>query len=118
MAPKLALPQCAVGVLDPSTWLKLAGIDKWEAAGFLGMSVEMLNRVSGHHHPDYLRAAARAIGFRPRQTLAITLAVSDKAASHGPQPFEIASGPGRTRTCNQTVMSETRKLKSKGKTDD
>jgi hypothetical protein len=31
-----------------------AGADKWEAAGFLGMSVEMLDRVYGHHHPDYL----------------------------------------------------------------
>jgi hypothetical protein len=36
-----------------------AGVDKWEAAGFLGMSVEMLDRVYGHHHPDHLRAAAR-----------------------------------------------------------
>lgn len=28
-----------------------ADVDKWEAAGFLGMSVEMLDRVYGHHHP-------------------------------------------------------------------
>jgi hypothetical protein len=26
------------------------------------MSVEMLDRVYGHHHPDHLRAAARALG--------------------------------------------------------
>jgi hypothetical protein len=55
-----------------------AGIDKWEAAGFLGMSIEMLDRVYGHHHPDYWRAAARAIGLRPRQSMAITLAVSER----------------------------------------
>jgi hypothetical protein len=41
-----------------------AGVDKWEAAGFLGMSVEMLDRVYGHHHPDHLQAAAQAIGYR------------------------------------------------------
>jgi hypothetical protein len=43
-----------------------AGVDRWEAAGFLGMSVEMLNRVYGHHHPDHLRTAAHFIGYRPR----------------------------------------------------
>jgi integrase len=50
-----------------ATWLMQAGVDKWEAAGFLGMSVEMLDRVYGHHHPDHLRGAARAIGYRPRR---------------------------------------------------
>jgi hypothetical protein len=39
-----------------------AGVDKWEAAGFLGMSVEMLDKVYGHHHPDYLGNAAQAAG--------------------------------------------------------
>ena len=58
-----------------ATWLMHAGVDKWEAAGFLGMSVEMLDRVYGHHHPDHLRSAARAIGYRPRsvETLVIPL---------------------------------------------
>jgi hypothetical protein len=28
-----------------------AGVDKWEAAGLPGMSVEMLDRVYGHYHP-------------------------------------------------------------------
>jgi integrase len=32
-----------------ATWLMQAGVDRWEAAGFLGMSVEMLDRVYGHH---------------------------------------------------------------------
>ncbi len=49
-----------------ATWLMQAGVDKWEAAGFLGMSVEVLERVYGHHHPDHLQTAARAIGYRPR----------------------------------------------------
>jgi len=28
-----------------ATWLMQAGVDKWQAAGFLGMSIEMLDRV-------------------------------------------------------------------------
>ncbi|MGA9516954.1 MAG: site-specific integrase, partial [Pseudolabrys sp.] len=47
-----------------ATWLMQNGVDKWEAAGFLGMSVEMLDRVYGHHHPDHLQDAVRAIGKR------------------------------------------------------
>ena len=41
-----------------ATWLMQRGIDMFEAAGHLGMSVETLNRVYGHHHPDYQKAAA------------------------------------------------------------
>src|SRR5438128_5597346 len=36
------------------------GVSMWRAAGFLGMSVETLDRVYGHHHPDYLSDAAVA----------------------------------------------------------
>jgi hypothetical protein len=39
-----------------------SGTDRWQAAGYLGMSVEMLEKVYGHHHPDYLQAAVAAIG--------------------------------------------------------
>jgi hypothetical protein len=45
--------------------------DKWEAAGFLGMSAEMIDRVYGHHHPDHLRRAALTLGYRPWQSLAV-----------------------------------------------
>ena len=41
-----------------ATWLMQAGVDKWEAAGSLGMSVETLERVYGHHHPDWQKNAA------------------------------------------------------------
>jgi hypothetical protein len=82
-----------------------AGVDKWEAAGFLGMSVEMLDRVYGHHHSDHLRTAAHFIGYRPREKLAIPLAGARPTPRHVLQPIEIIGGPGRTRTCNQTVMS-------------
>jgi integrase len=41
-----------------ATWLLQSGIDLWEAAGHLGMSVETLQRVYGKHHPDYQKKAA------------------------------------------------------------
>jgi integrase len=43
-----------------ATWLMQAGTDRWEAAGFLGMSVETLMGRYGHHHPDYLSEARGA----------------------------------------------------------
>lgn len=45
-----------------ATWLMQRGVPIWEAAGFLGMSRETLERVYGHHHPDYLKSAAEALG--------------------------------------------------------
>lgn len=30
----------------------------WEAAGSLGMSAQVLERVYGHHHPDWQKDAA------------------------------------------------------------
>jgi len=88
-----------------ATWLMQAGVDMWEAAGFLGMSVEMLIRVYGHHHPAHLRTAAHAIGYRAAQSLPISLPVARRALPLRPQAIEKAGGPGRTRTSNQTVMS-------------
>ena len=45
----------------------------WEAAGYLGMTVEILSARYGHHHPDYLSGATRA--FRKhREALAEPLA--------------------------------------------
>lgn len=41
-----------------ATWLMLAGVDMWEAAGHLGMSVETLQRVYAKHHPDFQKRAA------------------------------------------------------------
>jgi integrase len=43
-----------------ATWLMQAGVPIWQAAGFLGMTPETLERVYGHHHPDYLKSAAEA----------------------------------------------------------
>jgi integrase len=43
-----------------ATWLMQAGTNPWEAAGFLGMTVETLISRYGHHHPDYLSGARDA----------------------------------------------------------
>ena len=101
-----------------ATWLMRAGVDRWEAAGFLGMSVEMIDRVYGHHHPDHLRTAARAIGYRTRQSLVESLARARAPVRPTPQAIEKAGGPGRTRTSNQTVMSGARSLEETEKPDD
>lgn len=59
-----------------ATWLMQAGVDLWQAAGFLGMSVTTLERVYGHHHPNHLAEAAHAIGYGrkpPSNVLSLTL---------------------------------------------
>jgi integrase len=90
-----------------ATWLMQAGVDRWEAAGFLGMSVELIEKVYGHHHPDHLSKAAGAIGKKPppRVPLVESLVKRNAAVRTAVQALENAGGPGRTRTCNQTVMS-------------
>ena len=50
-----------------ATWLAQSGVSVWEAAGFLGMTAETFERVYGHHHPDYQRAASEAVGKAVRQ---------------------------------------------------
>ena len=43
------------------TWAMQSGCDVWAAAGWLGMSPEVLERVYGHHHPDFQRDVAERI---------------------------------------------------------
>jgi len=45
-----------------ATWLMQRGVDLWQAAGFLGMTVQQLERGYGHHHPDYQEEAVAALG--------------------------------------------------------
>jgi hypothetical protein len=40
------------------------GADPWQAAGYLGMSLEVLLNTYGHHHPDYLSDAVEKIARR------------------------------------------------------
>ena len=44
-----------------ATWLMQAAVDPWQAAGYLGMSLETLLRVYGHHHPDHQEGARASI---------------------------------------------------------
>lgn len=43
-----------------ATWLMQAGTDKWETAGYLGMTLETLENTYGHHHPDHQSGVGRA----------------------------------------------------------
>jgi integrase len=47
-----------------STWMLQSGVDFYEAAGYLGMSIETLMEVYGHHSPHYQAGAAQADGRR------------------------------------------------------
>jgi integrase len=47
-----------------ATWLMQKGADPWQAAGYLGMSLEVLLNTYGHHHPDYLSDAVEKIAMR------------------------------------------------------
>lgn len=43
------------------TWLMQAGVDIWQVAGFVGMTVEMLEKTYGHHSPHFQKQASEAI---------------------------------------------------------
>ena len=43
------------------TWAMQAGVDKWAACGYFGLTLEVLESVYGHHHPDHLASAAHAM---------------------------------------------------------
>ena len=47
-----------------ATWAMQNGADLWQTAGYLGMTVETLEAVYGHHYPDYQADAAAAIAGR------------------------------------------------------
>jgi integrase len=52
-----------------ATWLMQNGADRHEAAGFLAMSPDTLERVYGHHHPDHgttVMEALKRSRFRSR----------------------------------------------------
>jgi integrase len=54
-----------------ATWLMQGGADLWQASGFLSMSMETLQRVYGHHHPDWMKGAAEILGERPGNKLSV-----------------------------------------------
>jgi len=50
------------------TWAMQNGADRWEAAGMFGVTMEMIERVYGHHRPDHGASVHRAITARNRPT--------------------------------------------------
>jgi integrase len=68
-----------------ATWLMQNGADRWQAAGYLGMSVEMLEKVYGHHHPDHLQEAVSKITAKPKaeRTSIVSGAVSGAVTKIG-----------------------------------
>jgi hypothetical protein len=57
------------------------GVPVWQAAGYLGMSVETLVRVYGHHSPDHLKAAADAISGNSKRAVSVVESVVGKSQS-------------------------------------
>lgn len=64
-----------------ATWLMQAGVDLWEAAGFLGMTVEMLSQRYGHHHPAHLERAKNSFSAAARHTRRHTLPSTEREQS-------------------------------------
>jgi hypothetical protein len=51
------------------------GVPIWQAAGYLGMSAQMIERTYGHHHPDYMRGAAQAITSKQSQNVSLVVSL-------------------------------------------
>jgi integrase len=49
-----------------ATWAMQKGANVWDAAGYLGMSPEVLERVYGHHHPDFQADVAERMSGQKR----------------------------------------------------
>jgi integrase len=83
-----------------ATWLMQIGVSTWDTAGFLGMSEKTLRDVYGHHHPDYLQGAAKAIGAKKPVSLVIPLVKQHQRRPLSSQHTKIiGGGRSRSRTC-------------------
>jgi hypothetical protein len=73
-----------------------AGTDPWEAAGFLGMTVETLMSRYGHHHPDY-----QILPLRPMESIIKELNRLSRGQIWGTKPM---SPPPVDRIHNDLVV--------------
>lgn len=48
------------------TWAMQRGVDRWQACGFFGLTMETLEEVYGHHHPDFQDSVVRTVSA-PKQ---------------------------------------------------
>lgn len=60
-----------------ATWMMQEGVDLAEAAGYLGMSLETLQKRYAHHHPDYQKTAANKLAERANRTRTDTKRAND-----------------------------------------
>jgi integrase len=75
-----------------ATWLMQRGVPVWEAAGFLGMSAEVLLGTYGHHHPDFLHGAANAITSKHRVSVVESVVELDRERKEGKKPNDYLVG--------------------------
>lgn len=66
-----------------ATWGMQNRADPYALAGMLGMTLEVLQDVYGHHHPDHNRAAAAAIALRPNRERRTEMDRNSVAARNG-----------------------------------
>jgi integrase len=52
------------------TWGMQAGVDIWELAGYVGMTVEMIERRYGHHSSSHMEGARAALGGKRKKRAA------------------------------------------------
>jgi integrase len=48
-----------------ATWMLQRGVETWDAAGYLGMTVETLEETYGHHSPAFMARAKNAFAKHP-----------------------------------------------------
>jgi hypothetical protein len=84
-----------------ATWLMQLRTDKWEAAEYLGMTAEQLDKTYGHHHPDFQHDAAAAVTGLLRQKRDRNAVNKARRTSPNPgnrRPAPLAGQPVETPT--------------------
>jgi integrase len=66
-----------------ATWLMQRGVPMWQAAGYLGMSAQTLERTYGHHHPAYMRDAAQAITAKQPANVSLVISLVEPEDDRG-----------------------------------
>ncbi len=93
-----------------TTWLMQAGVDIGIAAGFLGMTVDTLESVYGHHHPAFQAGVANARRGRNRPA-------AEPPARRGTDPQPATETPQKpsenSRNSGQATSSNVLKLRKK-----
>lgn len=46
------------------TCVMQAGAEKWDVSGVFGVTLQMLESVYGHHHPDHQKSAVKAMSAK------------------------------------------------------